>query len=686
MISLQLSRDLQLVRQSEAAECGLACLAMIAGYHGLKTDLTTLRKKISISQFGTSVIEIKQAAKILDLGVRPVRCEIEGLRNLKLPAILHWDMDHFVVLKSIRGAKATIYDPARGVGQFSFEQLGKHFTGVAVEISPLEGFIAKDERTGLKLFSLIRTDRGFWRMIAQGFVLSIVIQFFVLLAPFFTQLVIDDAILSKDISLLLALAVGFSALKLFEAMSTLLRGLVFQYFTHTVGLEMKARLFHHLIKLDLPYFQKRQTGDIQQRFSSILPIQEFITKGAISATIDGVLAVALAVALLMYNVPLALLSFAFVGLFTVIRIAFINLAQRRSYDVEVAVAEENTNFLETLRAIQTIKITGLEQRREAKWTNLATDSVSAKIGVGNIELSFESLSLILLGLSNIVVVYLAATNVINGTMTIGMLVAFLAFKALFEQRIKALIESFVSYRMLSVYLNRLSDIALTPYVEEVSKSVHTDDFEGNIEFRDLSFQYSGADPFVIENLNLSIAKGEFLAITAPSGTGKSTLLKILTGLYEPTFGLLLYDGRSLDQWGRNRLLNNFGVVMQDDQLLSGTIEDNISLFSDKIENDRLVWAARCAGIHEEIARMPMGYSSLVGDMGSTLSGGQKQRVLLARALYRKPKILVLDESFNQLDLAKETEIMNELCQLDMTIIMVAHRKETLSKADRVIAL
>lgn len=686
LLNLSGVRSMPLLRQAEAAECGLACAGMVAGAHGHTTDLASLRSKFPISLKGATLKDVIEISSQLGLGSRAVRCEPAELQDLRTPAILHWNMNHFVVLRRANRKRIEICDPAAGKTTLTLEEAGKYFTGVALELTPTSDFKRKKERNPVKLTSLVKLDGTAWKAIAQGVVLSVFLQVFVLLSPYYMQIVIDEAILKGDFSLLMAIAAGFAFLKLFEAITTVIRGLVFQFLSNVLAFDMEASLFGHMARLPLSYFHRRHVGDIQQRFQSLTPIRDLIANGAIAALIDGVLAIFLGVIIFMYDAMLGFVVVGFITAYAALRFAFLSLSKRLSGDLLVADAKENTKFLETLRAMQTIKVAGIENERESLWRNLAADTLNAQIRVGNVNIGYGAISQGLMGFSNILVIYLAASSAIGGGMTIGMITAFIAYKGQFEQKLMALLEQYVNFKLLDVHLERVSDIALAKKEPGLQAPSTGKTLEGNITIENLHFRYATFEDPILKGANLEIKASEFVALAAPSGAGKSTLLRLILGLYEPSHGKIFYDGMEGKKWGVASLRQQMGVVMQDDTLLAGSIEENISLFDERPDRERIYEAARIAAIHDDIEAMPMGYRSLVGDMGTTLSGGQQQRVMLARALYRNPRLLVMDEGTSALDVNTERQVNAELKKLAITRIIAAHRPETLAAADRVIAL
>lgn len=679
-------RRLPLIRQAETAECGLASLAMVAGYHGYEVDLSTLRRRFPLSMNGTTLRTLIDLASAIGLGSRPIRCDPGELRLIRGPAILHWGTNHFVVLRSLHGNKAVVHDPAQGILILSPAQLSEQFTGIALELAPTAAFRRKRESNPLRLSALIPFGGDTARAFVQIAFLSLMIEALLLALPFYFQFVIDDAIVKEDHDLLKVLAFSFSLLLVFRVTAGVLRNLSTQFISNTVTFEMKSRLFSHLIRLPLDWFQKRQIGDIQSRFMAVKAVQAFIAQGALAGVIDGLLGIAVLVLMFLYSTALALVVIGSVLAYCGLRSATFRLSRRYAADVIVTDAREQTRFLETLRAAQTIKSSGSEVIRETQYRNVVASSVNAQLRSGNINIGFIASNDLINGIIDIIVVYFGARQVIAANMTVGMLTAFLAYKGQFLGRFTNLVEQVFAWRLLDLQLDRLSDVALAPQEERIGAGGYDGDLSGRLECRGLTYRYAFGERLVIAGFNLTVEAGESVAIIGASGCGKSTLAKLLTGLYLPSSGEVLIDERPLRHWNNRILRDQISFISQDDQLLAGTIAENIALFADNID---MVRVRRCAGmahVDREIAAMPMGYESLVGDMGSSLSGGQKQRILIARALYRRPRILVMDEGTAHLDIGNERAVTAALAELTITRIVIAHRPETIAAADRVISL
>jgi ATP-binding cassette subfamily B protein RaxB len=680
------ARTLPVVRQVEGAECGLACLAMIAGFHGHKTDLPALRRRFSFSLKGGTLKSLVDIGADLGLASRAVRCELDELGDLRLPAILHWSMKHFVVLKRVRGRTLDVHDPANGARSIGLDEASLNFTGIALEMWPNEHFEKTSRHQALSLSDLVTISWPVWSALARAMVLSVLIEIFSLAAPFYMQLVVDAVVAQRNVDLLATLAVGFAGLQIFNVAARALRSLTLQFVSNRLSMEMQAGIFHHLLRLPLDWFQKRHIGDIQSRFSSLQPIQEFISKGAIAALFDGLLGFFVLAFMFYYSVGLTAIVLAATLLYAAIRFGTVRLSQQNTNNWLVASSDEQTRFLETVRAVHTVKAAGVESMRESVQLNAIAATLNAGLRLGNFNIAYGAASHAISGLTDILVVFLAAKAVMQGSLTIGMLTAFLAYKAQFAERCTGVVEQLISWRLLDVQLERLSDVVLQPPEVEPYGGGLVRAIGGTLECRKVSFRYAESEPCVFEGFDLSVGAGEFVVITGPSGCGKSTILKVLTGLYKPTDGEVMLDGVSLTCWNRQSLRRQIAFVSQDDQMLVGSLADNIAFFQDEIDLTLVEECARMANVHEEIAAMPMAYRSLVGDMGSVLSGGQKQRVMIARALYRRPRILVLDEATSHLDIENERAINASLRKLSITRLVVAHRPETIRLADREIRL
>jgi ATP-binding cassette, subfamily B, bacterial CvaB/MchF/RaxB len=675
------------IRQAAASECGLACLAMIASYYGRQSDLNTLRREYPVSLKGATLAMVMETAGKLGLAGRPLRLEIEHLRDLRTPAILHWDMNHFVVLRQVGRSGLTIHDPAFGARRYSFTEASNHFTGVALELVPDETFRPQRAIKKLSLFDFLGQISGLGPVLIQTLILSLVLQLYVLATPFYMQIVVDNAIAKNDHDLLLVLALGFALFLLINTGATLIRARLLTYAQRTLAFQMGTGLFRHLLRLPMSYFEKRHVGDLVSRFTSTEPVRALLAEGLVTALIDGTMAFLTAAMMFVYSRALGFVVLAALALYFALRVGFYHLMRRRSLDLIEAKSRESTTFIETMRAVQSIKIFTRESERCAVWMNRYAQVVQAEASTSFLRQAFRVANDAIFGLENVVIIYLGARAALAGDMTVGMLFAFISYKQQFVDKAARLIERAIEFRMLDLHLERLTDVAgAEPEQGHFRPVAYQQPIEGNLEVRDLCFRYAEGEPFVLRDINFNVRAGDYLAITGPSGCGKTTLLKVILGLLEPTSGEILIDGAPLRILGHQAFRKSIGVVMQDDQLLSGSIADNICFFDESFELEHMMHCAELAGIHEEICRMPMAYNSLIGDMGTSLSGGQKQRILLARALYRRPRLLFMDEGTSHLDIATERQVTGAIKALGLTHLIIAHRPETIASAPRRLVL
>ena len=678
---------LPMTLQSEAAECGLACIAMIAGYHGHPSDLTELRRRMSLSLKGVNLKHLIGMAEQVGFASRPVRLDLHELQLLNTPCILHWDLNHFVVLRSATRDEIVIHDPAAGVRQLPMALVSKHFTGVALELTPIAGFEAAEPAPRVRLRSLLGRMVGIRRSLVQLFLLAFAIEVFAVLSPLFLQWVVDQALVTADRSLLLVLALGFGLLMLLRTAVSAMRGWMLIVLGASLRVQGPSNLFTHLLNLPAAYFEARHLGDVMSRFGSQQAILQAITVDVVETVLDGLLAAVTLVIMFLFAPMLAAIVLAGALLYAVLRWVSYTPLRNASAEGIVWAARRDSHFLETLRGIKTIKLFNSQEGRRAQWMNLTVETVNRQIGIQKLGLLFRIANSLLIGSLAIGVVWLGAIGVIENRMTVGMLLAFLAYKDQFLGRVGNLIDRTVDLTMLRLHAERLADIALT--APEPRAHQAADDAPmpaAAIEARNLRFRYGDNEPWILDRLSFRVDAGETVAIVGASGCGKTTLMKILASLLPQTEGELLVNGEPLASVGLARWRSLIGVVMQDDQLFAGSVADNICFFSEHPDPRRIEECARMAALHDELVAMPMGYHTLIGDMGTVLSGGQKQRLLIARALYRQPSVLLLDEATSHLDMDNEKRVSATIRALRVTRIIVAHRPETIQSADRVIHL
>jgi ATP-binding cassette subfamily B protein RaxB len=680
-------KRIRLVRQTEISECGLACLAMIAGYHGLNVDMITLRREFEPSTRGATLKWLIACGDRIGLICRPLKLPLEDLASLHLPAILHWNMNHFVIIERVKGERALIHNTDGQSRWYDMREVSDHFTGIALELRPGDDFEPAESRRRLRLSQLWQRITGIKRALLQTLVLSLVLQAFVLTSPLYMQIAIDRALPALDGNLLAVLALGFGLFTLFNVTASLLRSFVLLSAGTSLSFGISINIARRLFRLPIDWFERRDIGDVLSRFQSITPIKQALTEGTVGALLDGVLALATLVVLFLYSVTLALLAASAFLAYVIVRLVSFSFERRAREAAIIASAKEQSTMIESLRGITTLRLSNREAMRHSLWQSRLTDAINADLGHQRVAIWQSTLSALIFGTETIASIWLALHLVMAGGFSIGMVFAYFAFKTQFHTKATPLIDQIMAFRMLGLHLERLSDIALSDQdISFTTDSSSDAPLGGRIELRQVSFQYSPTEPLVLSGINLVIEAGEHVAITGPSGAGKSTLVKIVVGLLEPKAGEVLVDGMPVERFGYRNYHGQIAAVLQEDHLFTGSLAENIALFDDSPDIDRIAAAAKAAAIHEDITAMPMGYETFIGDMGSTLSGGQKQRVLLARALYREPRFLILDEGTSHLDPERESIINEGIRKMGITRLIIAHRSESLISADRVFVL
>jgi ATP-binding cassette subfamily B protein RaxB len=679
-------RALPMMLQTEAAECGVACLAMVARFHGHDVDLVGLRRRFSTSLKGATLARVMAMAGQLGLTCRPLKLELEELAQLKTPCVLHWDLNHFVVLKRVGKRSVVIHDPACGIRKLSLREVSAHFTGVALELSPAADFAPVVERQAVSLRALTGTVRGLLPALGQILLLALALEVFALVGPFYMQWVLDQVLVSADRDLLTLLGLGFIGVAIFSAIITAARSWAVTWLGATLNVQWASNLFKHLMHLPLDWFEKRHVGDVVSRFGSIQTIQRTLTTQFIGSLLDGVMSLVTLVVMAFYSLGLTALVIGLFAAYGLLRWAFFNPLRRANEEQIVYGARQQSELLESIRGAMPIKLANKQDERLGRYANATVETANRSIGIQRLGIAFTLGNQLMFGIGRVAMIWIAAVLALDGKFSAGMLIAFIAYADQFTSRAAGLIDKWVDFSMLKLHAERVADIALTAPEKAADAGWTGPVPEASIELRNVSFRYADGEPWILKDCNLRIEAGESVAIVGPSGCGKSTLAKIVLGLLQPTEGEVRFGGIDIRKLGLDTYRQWIGAVMQDDQLFAGSIADNISFFDPDATPVRIEAAARLAAIHDDIVAMPMGYQSLVGDMGSSLSGGQKQRVILARALYRRPRLLVLDEATSHLDVDKERQVDVAVQRLRITRIVITHRPKTAEISCRVIAL
>ena len=667
---------------------------MIANAHGQHWHLMDLRHKFPQSLKGANLKQLIDHSLVLGFNARPVRLEMEELPQLRMPCILHWDLNHFVVLQKIRGNKVTLLDPALGVRVLSYTEISQHFTGIALELMPQANFKTTPTPKAFPLSMLTGKLQGFGKSALQILALALVLELFAIFMPMFNQAVVDDVLSSGDHELLSVLVAGFAIILLIQSALSYARSWWVMVLSQSVSIQWLGNVFAHLVKLPADWFSQRHLGDISSRFNAVHDIQKTLTQTTIESLLDGLMAIAALLMMFIYSPTLTWVVLSASVLYALVRWVSYSPFRHAASERLVLSGQEQSHFIETLRAMTPLKLFARENERRARWQSLMVEVMNRDFQTAKLNMGFNVARTLIFGLENLCVFWLGAKIILPSqtqdhsasVFTVGMLLAFISYKVQFTSRFSALINQGIELKMLSLHRDRLADIVLTPPEQDTPQgNLPAHDLShlpASLELRKVSFRYSEAEPWLLYNMDLCIQAGEHVAITGASGCGKTTLLKILLGLLTPTHGSVLYGGVPISQLGMSNVRRKIGAVMQEDALLTGSISDNIAFFDLSPNLQRIEACAQLAEMHKDIARMPMGYHTLIGELGSGLSGGQKQRLLLARALYAQPSVLALDEATSHLDMHNENAVSNTLSQLKLTRIVIAHRAETIARADR----
>lgn len=682
-------KKIKTIIQSERSECGLACLSMVMSYHGFNQSMLELRTAHGTSNHGLNFERMSEIAYENGFVTRALKAPIESLADMSDPAILHWNMSHFVVLESVKAGKYIIHDPAKGKLSIDYDELSKCYTGVLLELHPGASFKIKETATKIDLSILWSSVSGIGSNAFQLLSLTVMILFFTLLAPFYVQSVIDSVIPSNDTGLLSVIALGFGFIIVFQQISTYLRNLLTINISSDLSVYLSGSLYRHLMTLPISFFERRDIGDISSRFDSLNRIRDFFTIGFVESIIDGITAVFIIVILFYYNALATLVLAMFTILYVVIRLVMISKFRALNEKEIRSKAIEKSKFIESIANIFSIKSLSHESKTVSNWSNCNVRSVNDTIKLQATRSNYQLLNSSLSGIENIIVIYMLASSILTGESTIGIMTAYVAYKRIFTQRFTSLFDKIIEYKMLHLHLERVADIALTKPTGIKRNGVNNQVKEVvdilSLSLSDISCRIDGDKKNLFSNVNIEMKNNEYVAIVGRSGCGKSTLVKLLLGLYEYE-GVISVNGVNIEEFGWDRFRKKVSVIVQDDKLFSGSVIDNITMFD---ESPDMKFAQECcekSHVHKVIMKKNMGYRTFISPNGNVFSQGEKQRILLARALYKKPQILIMDESTSGLDMQTERLVNESIDKLNIIRVIIAHRPQTIKSASRVFRL
>lgn len=676
------SRGVPLMLQQERSECGLACVAMIAAYFGRQENLQAVRSMAGGASRGSTLKDLVDVAQQLKLISRPLRLSLDDLPRLTLPAVLHWKMDHYVVLNKLTRKGANILDPATGKRHIGKSELGRCFTGVALELHPAADF-RKGNATSLSLLRIARSFRKLPRFLLLMLALLMVIQLLSLVPAVATQLLIDNIVQGQDREWLFGLLAGMGSVMLAATALEAMRQWVALYAGSRLAADSSSSVLFHLFRLPPDFIQNRQVGGLMSRVESLVPVRRAITEQGISAIVNATVLLTTLAVMCAYSISLAAITLLSACLAAGLLLAIVPPIRRHSAEQIIHAASQNTSLLETLRASTAVFNLGLSNVRLAHWQTHFHASLNAQVKQGRLKILQDSGAGVIQAFDQVLFLGVGISGVLDQSISLGVLFAFFTLRGRFTTSAMTLMATVQSFMMLRVHIQRLSDIVLAEPTAAPVAGAMQQRLRGAVAAKDIRFRYS-PDTWILDGFDFDVDAGASVVIAGPSGGGKTTLLKLLSGQLVPDSGQLQYDGYDYDLWHPDKLRGQFGVVSQDDALFQGTVVENICCFDPQPDLARVRQVATMSELWRDIQAMPMRLHTLVGDMGCSLSGGQRQRLCLARALYRKPRVLFLDEATSHLDAGTEERILDRLSDLEITTISVAHRPDIIRRAQRVI--
>ena len=641
LLEFYTKKTIKPILQSEKAECGLACLAMIATNHGYNISIAELRERYPIDSRGGSLNELIKIATSLGFVSRPLRVELENLGHLELPCILHWDMKHFVVLTKVTTKSVYIINPAHGEQVLTLDEMSNHFTGVCLELEKSASFKKRNSGESLTIIEMVKNLDGIWGAGLKLLLVSLLIELTVLIAPQHLRIILDQSIPSRDYDLIRLLGLVFLCVLIIRVVSESVRKWMILWIGSSMNINWTSSVFKHLQSLPIDYFKKRNIGDITSRFEAIHQIQETISTSFIVAILDGLLAILILILLYNYNQDMTFIIVSFAALYVFVNYNYFNAYQNLNLQGTNLEATQQTKLIESIRTVQPVKLFNRSHSRITQYVNSTADLLNMRVKTQKVELIFDAVNTLVSGGHKLAILWLGSIYVLDRSISVGVFVVFAIYADLFLSRFMKFFDFLIRYRMLDIQIERLSDIVKSNPEKYVDSFRKHNVSNSTIEFKNVSFSYSKSQQLILNDITFRVDQGEIVAITGPSGSGKSTIAKLFLGLYDVDKGKIAIDSVDIYELGKSKVRDLVGCVFQDDQLINGSILDNISFFDEDSTLDRVMEAAMKANIHEEINTMNMGYYTPVGEVGDTLSGGQKQRILIARALYRCPQILVL---------------------------------------------
>jgi len=682
------------ILQMEAVECGAAALAIILGHYKKVVPLEELRVECGVSRDGSKASNVIKAARKYGLVAKGFKYELENLYEVNYPCILFWNFNHFLVLEGF-GRKGKVYlnDPAQGPRVVDFEELDASFSGVVLTFEKGPDFKAGGSKAGMAP-ALARRLAGSETALLFVFLCGVALVLPGLVVPTFARIFIDDYLVSNRTSILGPLLAGMAITALIRVILTFLQSYYLLRLETKLAVKTSSEFFSHILRLPVSYFSQRYAGEIGSRVQINDKVASIISGRLASTALDILLIVFYAVLMFLYDVVLTLVVIALSAL----NILAVRLISRQRIDASRRLQKEQGKLLGTamngLKMIETLKATGSESDFFSRWAGYQAKALNGEQQIGILSETTSAVPPFVSTLITTSVLLLGGLKVMNGQLTVGMLVAYQTLVASFTRPLDNFVTFGSSLQELEADMNRLDDVLRYPLDKQYTRELpaaapaekRTVKLSGHVELRNITFGYSPLEAPLIENFNLVIKPGQRVALVGSSGSGKSTVAKLVSGLYEPWEGDVLFDGTPRNQLPRDLIVNSIGLVDQEVFLFGGTIRENVTMWDGTLPMPRVIEASRDAEIHAVIEERDGGYGSIVAEGGGNFSGGQRQRLEIARALAGGPTVLILDEATSALDPSTEATIDDALRRRGCTCIIIAHRLSTIRDADEIVVL